>query len=311
MTRLYYCLAKTVVTGEVIINDSSVTYSASSSAFDSSNVSFKDAAEIATIHSNSAATLAARAQVDAILLQYTYVLSDTAITSMINNSLKTTIQPIIPIALKSIATNMGNGNWEVNKDVLITASKYLLVRDGQRLRVNIGRFKFTNIGLVQVGERNTTDPTTSTDPTNSTAPTNKCVGCKTSQNNLKTYVACPTDSISPCCLKNLCSDTNGAGMKIYSNSSESQNNVTNTSSYTVSSGSCMSIEGVGFYNSGDIINDGCISVIAAYQTNGAGQTVLSSAFFENATDATSGAKGSLNNSVGGFVYTNSQAPVSS
>ena len=46
---LYYCLAKTTVLGEMIIQGNSKTYSATASALDNSNISFVDAAEVATI----------------------------------------------------------------------------------------------------------------------------------------------------------------------------------------------------------------------------------------------------------------------
>ena len=146
----YYCLAKTSVNGEIVIQGSSVTYSASASALDSSNKSFKDAAKVATINSNTAATLAARKEVDNILTQYAYVLSDETITSMISNSLKTTLRPIIPIALKKIASTVDGINYVLNRDTTIKKDQLLRVSYGKNFLIP-ENLKFNNNGIFQIG----------------------------------------------------------------------------------------------------------------------------------------------------------------
>ena len=91
-----YCLAETAVNGEIVIQENSETYTASASAV-ASGATFQEAAQVATVDSNTAATLAARSAVDNILLEYSYVLSDRNITSMINNSLTTTLRLLRPV----------------------------------------------------------------------------------------------------------------------------------------------------------------------------------------------------------------------
>jgi hypothetical protein len=152
---LYYCLAKTVVNGKIEIQGISVTYSATADAFDSSNQSFKDAATIATINSNAAAILAARKTIDLIVAQYLYVLSDENITSMINNSLKTSINRIFPRLLKRIATTDDGINYILKKNTTITPGQYLLIPNGIVFTVP-GYLIFINNGIIQIGD-NTND----------------------------------------------------------------------------------------------------------------------------------------------------------
>lgn len=151
MTKLYYCLAKTVVHGEIVIQGNSVTYSASASAFDSSNQSFKDAAQVATINSNAAAIIAARKAIDDILLQYAYVLSDESISSMISNNLKTSITLITPILLKEIASTVDNISYVLNKNRTILSTEFLLIPSGKYLSVP-ANLTFINNGIVQIGD---------------------------------------------------------------------------------------------------------------------------------------------------------------
>jgi len=132
---LYYVLANTVVTGEIVIQGISITYSASASAFDSANTSFQDAAKVAVIDSNAAAIIAARKTVNDILAQYSYVLSEVDINSMISNSLKTDIHPIIPIALRLFTNTLDGVNFVVNKNVNIGSYEMIDVGPGQHLQV--------------------------------------------------------------------------------------------------------------------------------------------------------------------------------
>ena len=157
---LYYCLADTVVNGEVIIQDSSVTYSASASAFASANTSFEDASKVATIDSNTAATIAARKTVDDILKKYTYVLADVNITEMINNSLKTSIHPIIPIFLKNIATTLDGTSYTLNKNTTIAQNEYLLIPSGNQFTIP-KKLQFINNGIIQIGDNSNVKPTKS------------------------------------------------------------------------------------------------------------------------------------------------------
>jgi hypothetical protein len=239
MTLLYYCLAKTIVNGEVIIQDNTVTYSASTSAFDSSNVSFKDAAAVATINSNAAAIIAARKLVDDILLQYAYVLSDESIMSMINNSLKTTIQPIIPIALASIASTVDGINYLLNKDTTIALDEYLLIPSGQNLTVDLTQYVFDNNGFIQVGDKN--------------PPLTDCVGCSAIKSTA-------TASTSPCpnCYTQLSIVSAG---KTYS--------TTNTGTYVLSVGCCLEVDsGAYFVNYGPFTNQGgCITLLGGKFVN--------------------------------------------
>ena len=147
---LYYCLANTVVNGEIVIQGSSVTYSASASALDSSDTSFDDAAKVATINSNTAAIIAARKTIDDILVQYSYVLSDTSITSMINNSLNTNITRIFPRYLDRIANTVDGITYILKKNTTIAENQYLLIPNGKRFFIP-EEFKFTNKGIFQIG----------------------------------------------------------------------------------------------------------------------------------------------------------------
>ena len=241
-----YCLAETIVNGEVIIQGSSVTYSATASAL-ASGSSFESAANVATIDSNTAAVIAARKTVNNILIEYSYVLSDTDITSMINNSLNTTVHPIIPIALKSIATTIDGKNYVLNKDTIIAKYEYLLIPKGKRLTVT-GKFKFINYGIISVGE--------ATSPTKTTG----CVGC--SSVNKATSTTCPTGSANPCCINGVCS----SGLTIDSTAVSST--PTNYGTFSISAGSCLEIDaGVTYFNYSTFTNEGCIALMGGKFTN--------------------------------------------
>lgn len=147
---LYYCLANTVVNGETVIQGSSVTYSATASALDSSDKSFKAAAKTATINSNKAAISAARKTVDSILARYSYVLSEENITSMISNNLKTVVSPIVLISLESIADTIDGINYIGNKNVNFEAYSLLIIKSNQFLTVP-KKFKYTGTGAIQIG----------------------------------------------------------------------------------------------------------------------------------------------------------------
>jgi hypothetical protein len=153
MTKLYYCLAETVVNGEIIIQGTSVTYSASASAFASANTSFKDAAKVATVDSNTAATVAARKIVNEILVQYSYVLSEENINSMISNNLKTSINLITPVLLKKIASTVDNINYILNKNITISSTEFLFIPTGKSLTIP-SNLKFFNNGRIQIGDNN-------------------------------------------------------------------------------------------------------------------------------------------------------------
>jgi hypothetical protein len=148
---LFYCLADTAVNGKIIIQGKSVTYTASASALASANTSFKDASTVATIDSNTAATIAARKTVDDILKNYAYVLADLNITEMINNSLKTTLRLIIPIFLKDIADTVDNKTYTLRQDTTIAENEFLLIPNKKTFNAP-AKFIFRNNGRIQVGE---------------------------------------------------------------------------------------------------------------------------------------------------------------
>lgn len=157
---LYYVLANTVVNGEIVIQGKSVTYSASASAFDSANTSFKDAEKVATINSNAAAIMSVRKIIDNILVQYAYVLSDLTITSMISNGLKTEVQPIIPIALALIASTVDGINFILNKNVTIQPDEMVIVASGESLYIP-AEFRLSGTGIFKIGTGPSQPPTAS------------------------------------------------------------------------------------------------------------------------------------------------------
>ena len=268
---LFYCLAETVVNGEIIIQENSVTYSASASAFASANTSFEAAAKVATIDSNTAAIVAARNTVNAILIEYAYVLADVNITEMINNSLKTTVSPIIPIVLESIASTVDGRIYILNKDTIIKSNEYLLIPSGKKLIVDVGIYKFENFGLLALGEESTA--------------TNKCVGCKTS--NKATATTCTLLSLNPCCaIVGQCI----GGLRIISTSTSGPS-ATNYNIQTVSQGCCLEIDkGVTLTNYNSFTNNGCVSLLGGT--------------FKNSYSSAYGTVGSLNNGAGGLFFSN-------
>ena len=272
-----YCLAKTAVNGEVVIQENSETYSASASAL-ASGTTFKDAAKVATIDSNTAATIAARAAVDNILLDYSYVLSDANITSMINNSLKTTIAPIKRLMLKRIASTVDGLNYILNKDTTIAENEYLLIPNDHSLTIDVGKFIFNNSGIISVGERR--DPLTK-----------GCEGCPTTNK---------ADSSTTCCVGTSVAASN---LLITNTSSYGTPTPTNTATgtITVSAGCCWQIQsGVKFYNYGIINNSGCIW-LAVTDTSYASATLINT-YYEG-----SGVYGAFNNTTGGYIYSDGAA----
>lgn len=151
---VFYCLAKTSVIGEMLIQGNSVTYSATASAFNSSNISFKYAAKVATINSNSAAIIAARNTVNDILKKYEYVLYEENITSMINNSLKTTIHPITPIGIDTIARKNNDQRYVLFKNTTIGPYDILIIKFNQSLQCPEG-IVLTNNGIIQLSAKST------------------------------------------------------------------------------------------------------------------------------------------------------------
>jgi len=245
---LYYCLAETVVKGEVKIQGVSTTYSASASAFDSSNVSFKDASKVAIVDSNIAATKAARKTVDKILVQYAYVLADVHITEMINNSLKTTIHPIIPILLDTIASTVDGKNYVLNKNTIIKKYQYLLILPGKHLIVDVGKYKFVNHGIIKL--QGDVTPTQVSQASSSILKS--------------TSTTCAAGSNNQCCVSGKCS----TGLTII-NSTNNQDGLSpwNDGSYTISENCCLELDGVTLFNSGLMINYGCIQLLnSIYET---------------------------------------------
>ena len=153
---LYYVLAKTVVNGEMILQGVSVTYSASSSALASASTSFADAAKVAVVDSNAAATVAARLTIEQIYVDFQEVLSDYDITSIITNNLQTTISPIIPLELAQIASSKDGKNYLLKASTIIESNQLLLIRNEQKLTVPDG-MSLTNNGIFTIGERNIRD----------------------------------------------------------------------------------------------------------------------------------------------------------
>ena len=145
----FYCLANTTVLGELFINANTETYSATSTAF-SSGTTMKDAEKAATTASNSAAISATRTVVDGILTKYSTIYSDNVINSIISNSLKTDIHPIIPIALKNIATTSDGSNFSVDKNVNLVKYQMISVLDGETLTVP-RNYTLNGPGIVRIG----------------------------------------------------------------------------------------------------------------------------------------------------------------
>jgi hypothetical protein len=263
-----YCLAKTEVNGEIVIQKNSETYSASASAL-ASGATFREAAQVATIDSNTAATIAARAAVDNILLDYSYVLSDANITSMINNSLKTTIAPIRRLMLRRIATTVDGKNYILNKDTTIAENEYLLIPNGNSLTVDAGKFIFNNSGIISVGERR--DP-----------QTKGCEGCPTT--NKDTATAC---NITPCCNATLCTASPNGGLILTTSTygSAVYNSFTNYTGgeLVVNAGNCVQVSaGITVYNYASITNSGCMWLSAS------STAPYTSAYLINTTDSQGG-----------------------
>ena len=240
MTMLYYCLAETSVNGEIVIQGSSVTYSASASALDSSNKSFEDAAKVATINSNTAATLAARKIIDNILTQYAYVLSDETITSMINNSLKTTIHPIIPIALKNIASTVDGINYVLNKDTTINLYNMLSIPSDKTLNVPAG-LSLTNDGIINTVSNNVKSKSNMVSPVTSRRKNGDSLPCNCPSNQVS--VSGTFYNTTTCSVDSYVINTGATGI--------------NNGTITVPAGACM-INNYGYsVNNGTINSSGC------------------------------------------------------
>jgi hypothetical protein len=146
MTRLV--LANTLVSGIVTLQGIGYSFTASASGTATgSNVPV--AREAAIIASNTAATLAARASIDKILLNNSSVLSDLEITSLISNNFTTTVRVFIPIALSKIATTTNGIDYFVDKETTIEADQWLMVPNGQTLSFNAPS---KNYGIIQYGD---------------------------------------------------------------------------------------------------------------------------------------------------------------
>ena len=149
----YYCLAETTVNGEVIVQGNSATYSARTSGSATSDVSFEDAAKIATAASNATALVVGRAEVEKLLKQYAYVLSDLEITEMVTNNLRTQVlKKLKIILLETIAAKNGNV-FTQNRNVTIKKDQILIVPSGSELIVP-GTFVFNNMGELLIGTGN-------------------------------------------------------------------------------------------------------------------------------------------------------------
>lgn len=148
---IYYCLAETTINGEVVVQDISSTYSATTSASATSEVSFYDAAKIAIAASNTVALTVGRTQVEAILVQYAYVLSDSTINEMIKNSLNTKIvQQLKGVLLEDIASAVDGKNYILNKKVVIKKNEIIQIPNGFTLKIPTDS-KYINKGKVQIG----------------------------------------------------------------------------------------------------------------------------------------------------------------
>ena len=146
MTRL--ALAKTLVSGTVTLQGIAYSFTASATgSATGSNVPV--AQEAAIIASNTAATTAARASIDKILLNNSAVLSDLEITSLISNNFTTTVKVFIPIGLATIATTTDGINYYQSEPVTIEDDRSLTIPNGKNL---ISSGQFTNNGRVQIGE---------------------------------------------------------------------------------------------------------------------------------------------------------------
>ena len=172
-----YCLAKSVVLGEIVIQGSSVTYSATASAFEHAT-SAKDAKNLAIIASNTAAIAAARMTVDEILAKYAYVLSDTNITNMINNNLSTVTRVLRPLALSDFAyTNDGIRFFLKSKFTKIPANRHVRIENGLTLVIGPDE-TFLNSGLVQLGGQGLLDNNQSLSVFQAPATLVWTIGCK-------------------------------------------------------------------------------------------------------------------------------------
>ena len=148
----YYCLAETTVNGEVIVQGNSATYSARTSGSATSDVSFEDAAKIATAASNATALVVGRAEVEKLLKQYAYVLSDLEITEMVTNNLRTQVlKKLKVVLLETIANSVDGRNFTLKKNVQLS-DEILQIPDGYTLK-NTGKYKLDG-GTIQIGGRN-------------------------------------------------------------------------------------------------------------------------------------------------------------
>ena len=145
----FYCLANTQVMGEMLLQQNTVTYTASATAISSGNT-FAEASRSATEKSNIAATEAARIVVDGILAQYSYILFDENITSTNNTQLQTTVRLIIPIGLATIASSSDGTNYVLNQNVNVADNGYVFIGNGQTLSVP-DYYSLTGSGTIQVG----------------------------------------------------------------------------------------------------------------------------------------------------------------
>ena len=261
---LFYCLAKTDVNGEIIIQGKSVTYTASASALASANTSFKDSSQLATIDSNTEASKAARKAVDDILIEYAYVLSDANITSLINNSLKTTTKRIIPVLLKDIATNDGKNVWRLNKNTIITTDQFLHIKNGQKLIIDASIYIFENYGIVQIGENLATQ------------------GSSNMPKISPPSIVCDSTT-NPCCAAGLCGS--GGFVQVINSATLDSTQVPNKGDFSILSGSCWEIDCVNLLNSGVVTNSGCIALLGGSFSNtnntGALKSTSTGRFYSN------------------------------
>jgi hypothetical protein len=146
MTRL--AVAQTLVSGTVTLQGIPYSFTASASGTATAD-RVPQAKKAATVASNAAAVIAARASIDKILAENSAILSDLEITSLISNNFTTTVRVFKPIALETIATTTDGINYFIDKETTIGKSQWLKVTNGKTLSFNA---PCKNYGYVQIGD---------------------------------------------------------------------------------------------------------------------------------------------------------------
>ena len=266
MTRL--ALAKTLVSGTVTLQG--IVYSFTASASGTAKADrVPEAKKIAVEASNTAATLAARASIDKIILNNSAVLSDLEITSLISNNFTTTVVAFKPIALESIATTTDGIKYTLNPNVTIGSGQWLTVPSGKTLSSTADN-PLINKGYIQYGD-------TTSKSSSALKSTNCSSGTLTNSGTLEI--------------------TSG---ECYTVDSGTDNN--NSGTITIDSGGCFTINaGYTLYNNGSFTNSGATTNNGNF--NNSNTTVNNGTFTNSGNDYSTiyNGEGSFTNSTSGII----------